>query len=126
MAVNYIMSLKTTRMQAVVTACDAGGANASLEICSSAFAAVLVAIPLSKPSFTVATDTITMAGAPKSAVAAAAGSAVVARIKAGDGATVVVNNLTVGTAGSDINLINTAITAGQIVTVQSGTIQHAP
>jgi hypothetical protein len=126
MAVNYIMSLKTTRMQAVVTALDAGAGNASLEICTAGFAAVLAALSLSKPSFTVAADTITMAGAPKSAVAGATGNAAVARLKAGDGTTVVVNNLTVGTQASDINLINTSITSGQMVTVQSGTIQHTP
>lgn len=124
MAVNYSAALKTTRMNAVVTAIDVDVPVAFIEICTAAFAAVLVVINLQDPSFTVSGDTMTMAGAPKSGVASNTGTAAAARIKSGGG-TVVVNNLTVGTSGSDINLNSTSITSGQTVTLTAGTIQHA-
>ena len=125
MTVTYINSLKDTRMTSVVTALDAQAGNASLEICTATYATVLVAIPLSKPSFTEAAQAITMAGVPKSAVATATGTAAVARYK--DGAAtpnVIINNLTVGTSGSDINLNSLSITSGQTVTITSAVITH--
>ena len=127
MAVNYIASLKSTRMQAVITSCDANASPAFMEICTAAFAAVIVTITLAKPSFTESGGVITMAGAPKSGVASLAGTntAAVARIKDGGGTNVVINNLSVGTSGSDINLNSTSITSGQTVTLSSGTITHA-
>jgi hypothetical protein len=49
----------------------------------------------------------------------------VARIKEGGGSATIVNNLTVGTSGSDINLNSTSISSGQTVTLTAGTITHA-
>lgn len=127
MAVNYVASLKTTRMQAVITAIDAHANPATIEICTAAFAAVLVAIPLdASTSFTVSGAVATLFGAPKSAVATGTGTAAVARIKEGSGAITVVDNLTVAApSGGDINLNSTSITTGQTVTITSGTITHA-
>lgn len=125
MAVNYSTGLKTTRMAAVISAIDAHANPATIEICTAAFAAVLVTITLADPSFTESGGVITMAGAPKSGVAANTGTAAVARIKEGAGTTTIVNNLSVGTSGSDINLNSTSITSGQTVTITSGTITHA-
>jgi len=125
MAVNYSAAVKAARMQAVLDAIDASAPVATLEICSAAFAAVLATIPLSDPSFTRAADVLTMAGVPKSDTSADnTGTAAVARIKDGSGGTIV-NNLTVGTTGTDIILNSTAITAGQTVTITAGTITHA-
>lgn len=124
MAVNYNAALKTTRMQAVVTAIDAGSGPGTLEICSAAYAAVLATLVLADPSFTVAGATITMAGVPRSDTSAdATGIAAVARIKDSTGATVV-DGLTVGTSGTDVVLNSTQLTAGQTVTITSGTITH--
>ena len=103
---------------------DANAAPATLEICTAAFAAVLVIITLSDPSFTESGGVITMAGVPKSGVAGNTGTAVIARIKDGGGTTKV-NNLSVGTSASDINLNSTSITSGQTVTLTSGTITHS-
>lgn len=125
MAVNYIASLKSTRMQAVITALDANASPAFIEICTAAFAAVLVTITLSKPSFTESGGVITMSGVPKSGVASGTGTAAVARMKDGGATNVVINNLTVGTSGSDINLNSVSITSGQTVTLTSGTITHS-
>jgi hypothetical protein len=126
MAVNYSAGLKSTRMQAVITAIDVNASPALIEICTAAFASVIVTITLSDPSFTESGGVITMAGAPKSGVASLAGTntAAVARIKDG-GNNTIVNNLTVGTSGSDINLNSTSITQGQTVTLTSGTLTHA-
>jgi hypothetical protein len=123
MTVTYINALKDTRMNAVITAIDAGASFGTLEICTAAYAAVLAIITLSKPSFTEATQAITMAGVPKSGTASGTGTAAAARFKDSN-ANVVINNLTVGTSGSDINLNSTSITNGQTVTITSGVITH--
>jgi hypothetical protein len=124
MAVNYIANLKSSRMQAVIDRIDIGTAG-TLEICSAAFAAVLATIALQKPSFVESGGVITLQGVPLSDSSAdATGTAAVARIKASNG-DVVVNNLTVGVGTGDIQLNSVAISAGQTVTITSGTITHA-
>jgi hypothetical protein len=124
MTVVYINSLKDTRMTAVVTALDAQTGNASIDILTAA-SVLLCNIPLSKPSFTEASQQITMAGAPKSGTAVASGTAALARIKDGAGTpNNIVTGLTVGTAGTDIVLNTTTIANGQTVTLTAGTITH--
>jgi hypothetical protein len=112
-------------MTSVITVLDAQSSFAYIEICTAAYATVLCTITLAKPSFTEASQALTMAGAPKSGVAGNTGTAAAARIKDSAG-TVWVNSLTVGTSGSDINLNSTSITSGQTVTLSSGTITAAP
>ena len=124
MAVNYRTTLKTTRMEAVRDDIDSGGGAATIEICTAAFAAVLITFTLSDPASTVATDTLTLEGMPKAANASAGGTAAVARIKESGGA-VVVNNLTVGTTGTDVIISNTTITNGAAYSLTAGTIVHA-
>jgi hypothetical protein len=125
MAVNYDTPTKSARMAATVLQIDANASPANIEICTASYAAVLCTITLADPSFTESGGVITMAGAPKSGVASNAGTAAVARIKDGGGTTKV-NNLTVAApSGGDINLNNTSISAGQTVTLTSGTITHA-
>ena len=112
-------------MTAVITSLDSGAGNASIDIGTAGMATVLVNIPLQKPSFTEASQAITMAGAPKSGTASATGTAAAARIKDGAGTpNNVITGLTVGTSGSDINLNSTSITSGQTVTLSSGVITH--
>lgn len=123
MSVVYANALKDTRMTAVITALDAQASFAFLEICTAAYATVLVTITLQKPSFTEAAQAITMAGAPKSGVAANTGTAAIARFKDSLGG-VQIQNLSVGTSGSDINLNSTSITSGQTVTITSAVITH--
>jgi hypothetical protein len=125
MSVSYAAALKDTRMNAVITAIDAQTAAGTIEIGTTGMAAVLVIIALSKPSFTESAGVITMAGAPKSANATVTGTAASARIKDGAG-TIQVSGLTVGTSGADVNLASVAITSGQAVTLNSGTITHSP
>jgi hypothetical protein len=123
--VSYDAATKTARMAATILQIDANASPAYIEICTASFAATLVTITLSDPSFTESSGVITMAGAPKSGVATNAGTAAVARIKDGGGTTKV-NNLTCGTSGADINLNSTTISIGQTVSITAGSITHSP
>jgi hypothetical protein len=123
MAVTYINSLRSTRMQLVIGALDANIAPAVLEIGTGSMALVLASIVLSKASFSEAGGTITMIGTPKTATAAASGAAAAARLKDGGG-NIVISGLTVSTSGADVVLNATAISVGQSVTINSATIQH--
>ncbi len=124
MTISYAAALKDTHMDATLAAFDSNASAATLEICTAAYAAVLVSITLAKPSFTRSSGVLTAAGVPKSGVAGGTGTAAVARIKDGGGG-IQATGLTVGTSGSDINLNSTSITTGQTVTITSGTITHA-
>jgi hypothetical protein len=115
-------------MTAVITAIDVGTAG-TLEICTAAYAGVIAIVPLAKPSFAESGGVLTMASMPRSVAAVLAGTntAAVARIK-DSSANVIVNNLTVGTSGTDVILNNTSITSGQTVTFSGSppcTITHA-
>lgn len=126
MAVKYSNSIKDARMTAALAGIDGNASAAYIEICTAAYAGVIVTITLAKPSFTEASQALTMAGVPKSGVASLAGTntAAIARIK--DGAGVVqVQDLSVGVGSGDIQLNSTSITQGQTVTITSGTITHA-
>ena len=123
MAVTYAAGLKTTRMQAVRDAIDAGAGAGKLEIGTAAMAAILVTITLADPASTVSGDQLTLAGTPKSGTASGTGTAAAARIRTSADADVV-TGLTVSTSGADINLDSVSITSGQTVTITSGTITH--
>lgn len=124
MAVNYASTLKSSRMAAVINAIDAGAAAGTLEICTAAYAAVLVAIPLADPSFTENAGVITLSGTPRSAVATAEGTAAIARIKDSDG-NIMVSGLTVGVGSGEIQLNSVDIEIDQTVSLTSGTITHS-
>ena len=126
MAVNYIASVKTTRMQAVLTAIDNNASPATLEICGAGYTPVLAIITLGKPSFSLSGSQLTMLGVPRSDTSADnSGTAALARIKDGGG-TMQLDGLTVAApSGGDINLNSVAITAGQTITITAGTITHA-
>jgi hypothetical protein len=120
MTFNYAATLKSLRMQDVITKLDAQSGVATLEIATAAFASVLVIISLQKPSFVESSGVLTLQGVPLSGVAGATGTAAVARLKDSAG-TVWVNNMTVGTSATDVVLNSTSITSGQTVTVTAGT-----
>lgn len=123
MTVVYSNTLKSTRMNAVITALDADASPAYIEICTAAYALLLVTVTLGDPSFTESGGVITMAGAPKSGTAVDDGTAAVARIKDGAG-NIVISGLTVGEGTGDIQLNTTDILTDQTVSITSGTIQH--
>jgi hypothetical protein len=125
MAAVYSAALKTARMQAVANAIDAGAGAGTIEIGTAGFAAVLAVLPMVEPCGTVSGDVLTFDFDPdiSDSSADATGTAAVARIKDGGG-NIVVSGLTVGTAGTDIILTTTAINAGQIVTLTTGSLTH--
>jgi hypothetical protein len=123
MAINYVAALKTTRMTAVGTAIDAGGAAGKLNIYSAAYANLLVSIPLAFPSYNVAGAVLSLLGTPLSGVAIFAGTGAIARIYT-SADVLVADGLTVGLAGTDIIIDNTNIAVGQTVNLNSGTITH--
>lgn len=123
MAVSYAAGLKTTRMQAVRDAIDAGAAG-KLEIGTAGMAAVLATITLADPASSVTGAVLTLLGVPLSDTAAdGTGTAAAARIRTSADADVV-TGLTVGLSAADIILDSLSITAGQTVTINSGTITH--
>ena len=94
-----------------------------MEICTASYAVVLVILTLAKPSFTEATQTITLAGVPISGTAAATGTAAIARLKDSNG-NIIISGLTVGTTASDIIVNSTTINTGDPLIMTSGTITH--
>lgn len=126
MAVTYSTACKTARMQAVIDQIDAGVSAGTLEIGTTSMASVLATITLADPCGTAASGVLTFDFDPDVSDTSAdnTGTAAEARIKDSAG-TVIISGLTVGTSGTDIVLDSTSITAGQTVTLTTGTITHA-
>lgn len=125
MAVVYPNAVKIARMAAVVSQ---AGTTAVLEIGTTGMASVLATIALANPIAPAATGVglLTFSGFPRSDTAAdATGTAAAARIRTATAGTDIVTGLTVGLSGSDVNLDSLSITAGQTVTINSFTLQHA-
>lgn len=134
MSVVYATTLKTNRMQDVadliagktIVAATGSGTAGKLVIGTSALSGatgVLATIALPNPAATVSAGVLTLAGTPLSATASATGTAAKAEFR--DSAdNVIISGLTVSTTGADINLGSTAISSGQTVQVNSGTITH--
>ncbi len=126
MAVTYSTAAKTARMAAVIAQIDAGAAAGTLEIGTTGMGSVLAILTLADPCGSAASGVLTFDFDPdiSDASANASGTAAEARIKDSDG-TVIISGLTVGTSGTDIVLDSVSITAGQTVTLTTGTITHA-
>jgi hypothetical protein len=120
MAVTYAAGLKTSRMQEVV---DAIGASGKLEIGTAGMAAVLATIALANPAGSVSGAVLTLDLPASDTSADGTGTAAAARIRTGADADVV-TGLTVGLAAADIILDSLNVTAGQTLTVSSGTLTH--
>jgi hypothetical protein len=126
MAVTYTNAVKQARLEAVIAQIDASATAGTLEIGTTGMASVLATFTLADPSGTATNDVLTFDFDPdiSDTSADATGTAAEARIKNGDG-TAVITGLTVGTAAADIILDSVSITAGQTVTLTTGTITHA-
>ncbi len=113
-------------MQAVVTQIDAGAGPGTLEIGTAGMASVLATLTLADPSGTVSGAVLTFDFDPDISDTSAdnTGTAAEARIKDSNG-TVIISGMTVGTTGTDVVLDSVSITAGQTVTLTTGTITHA-
>lgn len=124
MSVVYATTLKTTRLNAVVTAIDAGSAAGKLKIRNSSNT-VLATLTLADPCGTVSGDTLTFDFDPdiSDSSADATGTAENAIITDSDD-NVIVSGLTVGTSSTNVVMDSTSITAGQTVTITTGSITH--
>lgn len=124
MAVNYSGTTKNARLSAVVAKIDQNSANGNIYI-RDASNVILANVNLAFPSATVAANTITFSGFPRSDTAAdATGTATNATITSANG-DVIISGLTVGQGTGDVNLDSTSITLGQTLTLNSVTITHA-
>ena len=125
MSVTYNAALKTTRMNAVLAAIDAGAGPGTLEIGTTAMGTILAQFTLADPCGTVAGSvlTFTMGTGISDTSANNTGTAAAAHIKDSDG-NIVVSGLTVGTSGTDVILDSVSITSGQTVTLTAGVLTH--
>lgn len=124
MAITYTTAVKTARMTAVRDQIDAGAGAGKIKIRDSGNV-VLATITLGDPSGTITNDVLTLSGFPRSDTSAdATGTAANAIITDSSDVTII-SGLTVGTSASDVILDSVSITAGQTVTLNSATIQHA-
>lgn len=118
----YANALKTSRMQAVRDAINAGAGAGVLQIGTAGMAAVLVSIPLTDP-VTVSGSVLTLLAAPATVEATGTGTAAAARVRDSNG-TDVRTGMSVGTSAADVVLDSTNVTTGQDITVATATITH--
>lgn len=123
MAVIYASALRTTRMNDVKTAIDAGSGPGTIEIGTASMASTLAVLTLSDPCGSVSGDVLTFSAITSDSSADNTGTAAAARIKDSDG-NVIVSGLTVGTSGANVVLNSTSISSGQQVSISSATITH--
>ena len=126
MSVVYDISLKNTRMSAVVSAIDNGGAGSLLFGTSLGFggANLLATITFNATCGTVSGGVLTFSGTPLvDSSAANTGTATEGEVEDGVGH-VVISGLTIGTSATDIVLSSTSIVSGQSVTITAATITH--
>jgi hypothetical protein len=126
MSVIYDISLKNTRMSAVVSAIDNGGAGSLLFGTSSGFAGanLLASITFNATCGTVSGGVLTFSSTPLvDSSAANTGTAAEGEVEDGVGH-VVISGLTISTSAADINLSSTSIVAGQSVTLTAASITH--
>jgi hypothetical protein len=118
MPVSLNETLRNTRADAITTF---AGNGAKLRVYSAAYATQLLELTCGTPFAAAASGgvlTLTVSGS----TASAAGTAAIARIYKSDGTTVVVEGLTVGLSGANINLTSVSLSAGDAVSVTSATI----
>lgn len=125
MGVIYAAALRTARMNEVKDAIDAGAGAGKLKIGTAGMAAVLATLTLADPCGTVSGDVLTFDFDPDISDTSADNTGTAAAATITDSAdNVIVSGLTVGTSGTNIVLDSVSITAGQTVTITSGTLTH--
>lgn len=123
MSVVYNVNVRTSRLQQVINAIDAGSSFGVLRLLDAG-SAVLSSITLVKPCAAAAAGVATFLGVPLSdLLAAGSGVAVAARCEDSAGVTVISGLTVAASSTADIFLSPTAgIIAGQTVTITSATI----
>ncbi len=118
MAVSLNETLRNARADAITTF---AGNGAKLRIYTGAYASQLLEFDCGTPFAAAASNgslTLTLGAT----TAAASGTAALARIYKSDGTTVVMEGLTVGLSGANVNLTIVNLSAGDSVSVTSATI----
>lgn len=123
MGVIYASGLRTTRMDDVKTAIDAGSGAGKIKIYTSGGGTLLAVLTLSDPCGTVSGDVLTFSTITSDTSADNTGTAAEAKITTSADADVV-TGLTVGTSGANINLNTVSIVSGATVSMSSGTLTH--
>ena len=137
MPANYSATVKTNRLNNVNDAINsktyvAGtgtGSAGTLVIGTSALSGatgVLATVTLQNPAATVSGSVLTIAGVPIATTATGTGTAALAELRNNAG-TVIVSGLTVGISGSgaDVIISAVAVSTGQTIQLNSGTIAHS-
>ena len=118
MAITLNATLRSARATAIVTE---AGATAKLTVYTAAYGAVLYTCTCAATLGTVATGVLTF-NAIGNATATGAGVAAIARLFKTDGSTMVIEGLTVGTTGANINITNTTIAVNDVITTASASL----
>ena len=118
MAITLNTTLRNARATAIVTE---AGATAKLSVYTAAYGTLLYTSTCAATLGTVSGGVLTF-NAVGNATAVAAGTAAIARLFKTDGATMVIEGLTVGTSGTNIVITNTTIAVNDVITTSSATI----
>src|SRR5574343_163203 len=120
MAIALNSTLRSNRADQITTF---AGTSAKLRIYTAAYGALLVECICNASAFAgAASNGVLTLSAISTGTATGAGTAAIARIYKSDGTTMVIEGLTVGTSGSNINITNTTIAVNDTVSVTSATI----
>lgn len=118
MAISLNTTLRNARATAIVTE---AGANAKLAVFTAGYATKLYECLCASTLGTVSTGVLTF-NAVGNGTGLAAGTAAIARLYKNDGTTMVIEGLTVGTSGANINITNTTIAVSDVITTSAATI----
>jgi len=120
MPVSLNTTLRNNRADQITTF---AGTSAKLRIYTAAYASQLVECICNASAFAgAASSGVLTLNAISDGTATAAGTAAIARIYKSDGSTLVMQGLTVGTSGSNINLSSLGIGIGDVVSITSASI----
>lgn len=119
MAITLNTTLRNNRADQITSF---AGTSAKLRLYTSAYGTQLVECVCNATAFAAAASSgVLTLNAISNGTASNTGTAAIARIYKSDGTTMVIEGLTVGTSGSNINISNTSINSGDIVSVTSAT-----
>ena len=120
MAVSLNTTLRNNRADQITSF---AGTSAKLRIYTAAYAAQLVECICNASAFAgAASSGVITLNAISDGTATGTGTAAIARIYKSDGSTLVMQGLTVGTSGSNINLSSLSINTNDVVSITSASI----
>lgn len=119
MAIAFNTTLRSARATAIVTE---AGANAQIKLYTAAYATLLGTLTCSATLGTVTTGVLTFNAITSDSSADADGVFALARIYKSDGTTMVMEGLTVGTAGTNIVMTAASAVTGAVISMSSAAI----